>query len=83
MLCVDSHEELKTAWREILEASMNERALTVLLDLNRVKYDTATGPIRKTLSSRDKIQETLLARQLGDTFRSQYSRAFEIAHRRQ
>lgn len=83
VLCVDSHEELKTAWREILEASMNERALTVLLDLNRVKYDTATGPIRKTLSSRDKIQETLLARQLGDTFRSQYSRAFEIAHRRQ
>lgn len=83
VLCVDSHEELKTAWREILEASMNERALTVLLDLNRVKYDTATGPIRKTLSSRDKIQETLLARQLGDTFRSQYSRAFDIAHRRQ
>ena len=83
VLCVDSHEELKTAWWEILEAGMNERALTVLHDLNRVKYDTATGPIRKTLSSRDKIQETLLARQLGDTFRSQYARAFEIAHRRQ
>jgi ABC-type Fe3+ transport system substrate-binding protein len=83
VLCVDSHEELKTAWQEILEADMNERALTVLHDLNRVKYDTATGPIRKTLSSRDKIQETLLARQLGNTFRSQYARAFEIALRRQ
>jgi ABC-type Fe3+ transport system substrate-binding protein len=83
VLCVDSHEELKTAWKEIIEAGMNERALTVLLDLNRVKYDTAIGPIRKTLSARDKIQETLLARQLGDTFRLQYQRAFDIAHRRQ
>jgi len=83
VLCVDSHEELKTAWKEIIEAGMNERALTVLLDLNRVKYDTALGPIRKTLSARDKIQETLLARQLGDTFRLQYERAYEIAHRRQ
>lgn len=83
VLCVDSHEELKTAWKEIIEAGMNDRALTVLLDLNRVKYDTAIGPIRKTLSARDKIQETLLARQLGDTFRMQYARAFEMALRRQ
>ena len=45
--------------------------------------DTAIGPIRKTLSARDKIQETLLARQLGDTFRLQYQRAYDIAYRRQ
>lgn len=83
VLCVDSHEELRKAWKEIIEAGMNDRALTVLLDLNRVRYDTATGPIRKTLSARDKIQETHLARQLGDIFRLQYQRAYDIAHRRQ
>ena len=81
VLCVDSHVELRAAWRRILSAGVDSRALTVLSDLNRVKYDTVMGSIRKTLSARDKLQETVLARKLGDTFRHQYERAFEIAQR--
>lgn len=82
VLCVDSHEELRTAWQEIVATGMSERAITVLADMNRVKYDTAMDSIRKTLSARDKLQETVLARKLGDTFRHQYNSAFEVAQRR-
>lgn len=82
VLCVDSHVELRAAWQKILTAGVESHALAVLTDLNRVKYDTVMGSIRKTLSARDKLQETVLARKLGDTFRHQYERAFDMARRR-
>lgn len=81
VLCVDPHEELRAAWRAIVDGGMPERALTVLEDLNRVKYATAMDSIRRTLAARDKLQETLLARELGDLFRHQYGRALEMARR--
>ncbi|MEZ5386939.1 MAG: extracellular solute-binding protein [Prosthecobacter sp.] len=81
VICVDSHDELHTAWKTIIDAGMPERAITVLEDLTRVKYETATGSIAKTLSSRDKVQETRLARELGDAFRTQFIRAGTMARR--
>lgn len=79
VLCVDPHEELRETWRQIVESGMSERAISVMADLNRVKYMTAVDSIRRTLSARDKLQETLLARELGETFRHQYDRAYEMA----
>lgn len=82
VLCVDPHEELKAAWQAIHSHSKPaERALIVMQDLSRVPYDSATGSIRSTLSSRDKIQEARLARQLSDTFRNQYEKALQMALR--
>jgi Tfp pilus assembly protein PilP len=82
VLCVDSHEELKEVWHQIhARPQRAEHALAVMQDFTRVPYDAATGSIRATLSSRDKIKETLLARQLGDTFRYQYQKALQMALR--
>lgn len=79
VICVDSHAELHEAWKAIIDAGMPERAITVLEDLTRVKYEAATGGISKILSSRDKVQETRLARELGDAFRTQFTRAGSMA----
>lgn len=81
VICVDSHEELHNAWRQIIEKGMPERAVRVLEDLTRVKHEAATGNISKILSARDKVQETRLARELGDAFRNQYIKAARIAER--
>lgn len=79
VMCVDSHDELHAAWKDIIEAGMPERAIAVLEDLTRVKYEAATGNISKILASRDKAQETRLARELGDAFRTQFIRAGAMA----
>lgn len=79
VICVDSHEELHSAWKDIIDHEMPERAITVLEDLTRVKYEAATGNIAKILSARDKVQETRLARELGDAFRNQFIRARTMA----
>ena len=79
VLCVDSHDELHAAWKEIIDNNMPERAITVLEDLTRVKYEATTGNIAKILSARDKVQETRLARELGDAFRTQFIRARTMA----
>ncbi len=81
VICVDSHDELHAAWKSIIDAGMPERAITVLEDLTRVKYEAATGSIAKILSARDKVQETRLARELGDAFRTQFIRAGTMARR--
>lgn len=81
VICVDTHDELHTAWKTIIDNGMPERAVKVLEDLTRVKYEAATGSISKVLASRDKIQETRLARELGDAFRNQFLKARRIAER--
>lgn len=79
VICVDSHEELHAAWKAIIDNGMPERAIKVLEDLTRVKYEAATGSISKILSARDKVRETRLARELGDAFRTQFIRARTMA----
>ncbi len=81
VLCVDSHNELHAAWKDIIDHDMPERAIQVLEDLTRVKYEAATGNIAKILAARDKVQETRLARELGDAFRNQFIRAGTMARR--
>jgi iron(III) transport system substrate-binding protein len=81
VICVDSHNELHEAWKQIIDNGMPERAITVLEDLTRVKYEAATGSVAKILAARDKTQETRLARELGDAFRTQFIRAGTMARR--
>lgn len=79
VICVDSHDELHAAWKDIIHAGMPERSIKVLEDLTRVKYEAATGNVAKILAARDKAQETRLARELGDAFRTQFIRAGTMA----
>lgn len=72
VMCVDTHDELKAAWKEMTEHDCPPRALEAFEEMNAVRYDTALGSIGRVLRERDRVIETRLARQLSDGFRSQY-----------
>ncbi len=78
--CIDSHEEMKDAWKLIRQAGMPQEALDVFLDVSAIDYATA-GQGDARLDSRDAVEAAQRARELGHLFRSQYLRAGEIARR--
>jgi ABC-type Fe3+ transport system substrate-binding protein len=78
---IDTHPELTEAWRAIIAAPepARSRALATLQDVSSVSYDQALGPITKGLTSKDKVNQVELARDLGEVFRGNYRRAERIA----
>lgn len=81
VMCQDTHEELRTAWRAIIVAPepAKSRALAVLQDISAVNYERTTTGIHARLSSKDKVDEVRVARELADVFRANYARAEAIA----
>lgn len=81
VICLDTHPELKRAWRAIIAASepAKSRALDELHHLASVSYDRAGKEIRTALSSKNKVDEVRMANDLGAEFRSHYERAEQIA----
>ena len=79
VMCLDTHQELAAAWREINRAGRPAAALAVLDDLSAVSYDQVRDRIRPVLNSKNKVDEIRLARELGDQFRRQYLHALAIA----
>ena len=77
----DSHPELAGAWRAIMAAPepARSRALAVLQDVSAVDYDQSLGRIKRALGSRNQVDELVLARELGESFRANYRRAERIA----
>jgi ABC-type Fe3+ transport system substrate-binding protein len=78
VMCVDSHEELQQAWRDIAERGSNPRSLEALHQVQHVNYDTAITDLARILASRDKVLEVREAHRLTDNFRSQYQRAADF-----
>lgn len=83
IMCVDTHDELREAWKELDRAGFPQQATSTLQDLAMIHYDNAAGAVTQALASRDKTQETRLARTLGDAFRKQYRLAASLARRGQ
>ena len=81
VVCLDTHAELKDAWRAINAAPPEARAqaLAVLSDLSVVDYDRANKDVKQALGSKNKVDEIKLANQLGAMFRQNYLRAEQIA----
>ena len=81
VVCLDTHAELKDAWRAINAAPPEARAqaLAVLSDLSVVDYDRANKEVKQALGSKNKVDEIKLANQLGAMFRQNYLRAEQIA----
>ncbi len=75
VMCVDTHQELKDAWRAITESAKPERATEILGQMTSVNYDTAIGDLASMLSSRDTIREVREARRLTEAFSRQYEKA--------
>jgi iron(III) transport system substrate-binding protein len=83
VMCVDTHVELRAAWEELERAGFPKEATATFHEIGLIHFDNAAGGVTETLASRDKAQETRLARQLGDAFRKQYELAGNKARRGQ
>ena len=75
----DAYQELVAAWETINAAGQPAEAMAVLQDMSAVDYDTARSRIKNVIGSRNKVEELLLAKELGNRFRQQYAKAAEIA----
>lgn len=81
VMCLDTHGELRQAWRAINAAPepARGRALAVLQDLTAISYERTNTDIKRALGSRNKVDEIRMANELGAAFRAQYHRAEELA----
>ncbi len=78
-MCLDAHDELAAAWREIVAAGMPPRAMARLSDMSLISYERTTGQIRQAFNSKDKVDEVRIASEIGAAFRRQYREAAELA----
>ncbi len=83
IMCVDTHDELREAWAALDRAGFPQQATATLQELGMIHFDNAADAVTQALASRDKAQETRLARTLGDAFRKQYRLAASLARRGQ
>jgi ABC-type glycerol-3-phosphate transport system substrate-binding protein len=79
VMCIDTHEELSSAWRTIVAAGQPQEALALLQDLSTIDYDTTIEHIRPALRSGRAIDEVRLGQELAAKFRTQYDRAAALA----
>lgn len=79
VLCVDTHEEQKEAWKHLARGDFPPRASSIFHDLSLMRYEVALGDISQTLRARNKVAETRLSRQLGAQVRQNYELAAKLA----
>lgn len=81
VMSLDTHKELVRAWRAINAApeSRRAKALARLQDLEAVTYERTKAEIKQALTSKNKVDEITLARNLGNYFRMNYAEAENIA----
>jgi hypothetical protein len=83
VICQDTHDELRDAWRAINAPDVipenRARATAVLQDLAVVGYDRAGREIKQALGSKNKVDELRLANELADHLRKQYHHAIQVA----
>ena len=78
IMCIDSHEEMKSAWLAIRDAGMPADALAVFADVSLVDYARA-GKGDPILDGPDALQAADRAAELGEWFRANYRKAEAIA----
>ena len=78
-MCLDTHAELASAWREIIAAGQPPQAMARLSDMSIISYERTQGAIRAALNSKDKVDEIRMSQEIGRVFRQQYREAAELA----
>jgi ABC-type Fe3+ transport system substrate-binding protein len=78
IICIDSHEEMKAAWRAIIAAGMPAAALAVFSDVSIIPY-TACGKGDPGLDSGNPLRAEERAAELGAWFRANYRKAEAMA----
>lgn len=78
VMCIDSHEEMKSAWEAMVAAGMPEEAVAVFHDVSKVSYEIA-GQGDPGLDSRESMVQAERMKELGEWFRANYREARRIA----
>lgn len=79
VMCIDTHEEMKTAWSALIEANFPPGASAAFFDVTPVSYQAAATEIRPVYKSKDKVKAVQLANRLGTHFRTNYEKATRLA----
>ena len=77
-MCIDSHEEMKSAWLALRDAGMPADALAVFSDVSIMNYAKA-GHGDPILDGPDALKAADRASELGEWFRSNYRKAEAMA----
>jgi hypothetical protein len=80
VMCIDSHEEMKSAWRAIADAGMPADALAVFSDVSILTYEQG-GKGDPGLDHPDALKAAERAQQLGEWFRANYRKAEQLARK--
>jgi ABC-type Fe3+ transport system substrate-binding protein len=78
IMCIDSHEEMKSAWMALRDAGMPADALAVFSDVSLVSYAKA-GKGDPVLDGPDALKAADRASELGKWFRANYRKAEAMA----
>ena len=76
-MCIDSHHELKLAWRAMIDAGTPSDAMAVFSDVSMVGYGTS-GKGDPSLDTKDVLAAAHRAAELGGIFRANYRKAEKI-----
>ena len=77
--CLDLHHEQAEAWQELVRAGFPPEAHRKFTDLAAVDYTSSKTTLKDALSSKNRLDEVRLARELGKKFRLQYKEAARLA----
>jgi iron(III) transport system substrate-binding protein len=78
IMCIDSHDEMKSAWLAIHDAGMPADALAVFSDVSIIDYARA-GKGDPILDGADALKAADRATEIGEWFRANYRKAEAIA----
>jgi ABC-type Fe3+ transport system substrate-binding protein len=78
VMCIDSHEEMKSAWLAITAAGMPADALAVFSDVSIMPYATG-GKGDPKFDGSDPLETAAHAARIGEWFRANYRKAEAIA----
>ncbi|HKQ69631.1 MAG TPA: extracellular solute-binding protein, partial [Polyangiaceae bacterium] len=77
--CVDTEDELATAYRELIRSHFPPRATALFDDVSIIDYPTVSKKIRATLTSPNPLDEAVLASELVRRHRDQYREVARLA----
>jgi len=78
IMCIDSHDEMKSAWNALAEAGMPANALAVFQDVSIMPYSVG-GKGDPLLDQPDPLKSAQRANELGEWFRTNYRTAEAMA----
>lgn len=81
VMCIDSHNELKAAWRAIIDAGSPPEAIAVMQDLERLTYAHVIEELPSLMKTSSPIEMADYANELGEHLRANYEEARSIAER--